>query len=207
MARISASFSWIEAGMKRVLALFIVVASAFAQEPEHSTVGGFDTVGSVTAGYRFTDVAGREQKFAELFNLRSGFRLHDINMAGTAVDNQRFADSFSFAASGIGGDPFEAGQLRISKTQLYDFRANYRQSYYYFDRNDDQPHPAGVAGLFTNHNFATVRKSGSVNFTAYTTNDLRFNFEYYRTARDGTTVTTRTLDYVGAPAFWGNFLR
>ena len=147
------------------------------------------------------------QKYAELFNLRTGFRLHDINMVGTAVDNNRFADIFSFAASGIGGDPYEAGQLRLSKTHVYDFRANYRQSYYNFDRNDDQLHPAGVAGLFTNHNFANVRKIGSVNFTAYPTNDLRFNFEYYRTAHDGDTVTTRTLDYVGAPAFWGNFLR
>jgi hypothetical protein len=196
--------------MKRILALFIpviMVGSAFAQTPEPTTVGGFQTTGAVSVGYRFTDVAGREQKYTELFNLRSGFRLHDVNMVGTAIDNQRFADSFSFAASGIGGDPFEAGQLRISKTHLYDFRANYRQSYYYFDRNDDQPSPAGVAGLFTNHNFATVRKIGSVNFTTYATNDLRFNFEYYRTARDGNTVTTRTLDYVGAPAFWGNFLR
>jgi hypothetical protein len=193
--------------MKRILAVFIIVGSAFAQEPQRTTVGGFETTGSVTAGYRFTDVAGRQQKYAELFNLRTGFRLHEISMAGTSIDNQRFADIFSFAASGIGGDPFEAGQLRISKTRLYDFRANYRQSYYYFDRNDEQPHPAGVAGLFTNHNFSTVRKIGSVNFTAYATNDLRFNFEYYRTARDGPTVTTRTLDYVGAPAFWGNFLR
>jgi hypothetical protein len=200
--------------MKRLTALFVIAVSVlfgmpriFAAQAERTTVGGFETTGSVTAGYRFTDIAGRRQKFAELFNLRSGFRLHDINMVGTAIDDQRFADSYSFAASGIGGDPFQAGQLRISKTHLYDFRANYRQSYYYWDRNDDQPHPAGVAGLTTNHNLAAVRKFGSVNFTAYATNNLRFNFEYNRTGREGTTVTTRTLEYVGAPAFWGNFLR
>ena len=87
--------------------------------------------------------------------------------------------------------------MRLSKTHVYDFRANYRQSYYNFDRNDDQLHPAGVAGLFTNHNFATVRKIGSVNFTAYPTNDLRFNFEYYRTA------TTATLSRHGPWITWG----
>ncbi len=201
--------------MKRIFALSIIISSVLfgmpgrlaAQEPERTTVGGFETTGSITAGYRFTDISGRREKFAELFSLRSGFRLHDINLAGTAIDNQRFADSYSFAASGIGGDPFQAGQLRISKTHLYDFRANYRQSTYYWDRNDDTPYPGGVRGLTTNHNLATVRKMGSVNFTAYATNNLRFNFEYYRTGRDGTTVTTRTLEYVGAPAFWGNFLR
>ena len=201
--------------MRRILALSIVLVLAHfemptasaAQETVPATVAGFQTTGSVTAGYRFTDVAGRQQKFAELFSLRSGFRVHEINVAGTAIDNARFADSFSFAASGIGGDPFQAGQIRMSKVHLYDFRANYRQSYYYWDRNDDQPHPAGVAGLTTNHSLATVRKIGSVNFTAYATNNLRFDFEYYRTDRSGTTMTTRTLEYVGAPAFWGNFLR
>jgi hypothetical protein len=201
--------------MRRIFTISIIVGSVLlgtpelsnAQEPEHTTVGGFETTGSITAGYRFTDISGRREKFAELFSLRSGFRVHDINLAGIAIDNQRFADSYSFAASGIGGDPFQAGQLRISKTHLYDFRANYRQSYFYWDRNDDTPHPAGVRGLTTNHSLATVRKMGSVNFTAYATNNLRFNFEYYRTGRDGMTVTTRTLEYVGAPAFWGNFLR
>jgi hypothetical protein len=201
--------------MKRILALFIIAGWALpglSQTPAPPPgpgreEGGFQTTGSVTAGYRFTDVSGRRQKYNELFDLRTGFRLFEVYAVGTAVDNNRFADLYSFTASGIGGDPFEAGQLRISKTKLYDFRANYRQSYYYFDRNDDQLHPAGVAGLFTNHNFATVRKFGSANFTVNATNNLRFNFEYYRTSRNGPTVTTRTLEYVGAPAFWGNFLR
>lgn len=200
--------------MKRILVLVIIAGCALpglaqtsAPSGPGQTEGGFQTTGSVTAGYRFTDVSGRRQKYNELFDLRTGFRLHDVYAVGTAVDNNRFADLYSFTASGIGGDPFQAGQVRISKTRFYDFRANYRQSYYYFDRNDDQPHPAGVAGLFTNHNFSTVRKFGSANFTAYASNNLRFNFEYYRTSRDGPTVTTRTLEYVGAPAFWGNFLR
>lgn len=201
--------------MRRTLTIVIVLVSALfgmprfssAQETQRTTAGGFETTGSVTAGYRFTDVRGRRQKFAELFSLRSGFRVHEINLAGTAADDQRFADSYSFFASGIGGDPFQAGQLKVSKTHLYDLRANFRQSYYYWDRNDDTPHPAGVRGLTTNHNWATVRKMGSVNLTMYATNNLRFNFEYYRTGRDGITVTTRTLEYVGAPAYWGSFLR
>jgi hypothetical protein len=215
MGRISVSSSWIEVGMrKRLIPLTLTVLAVLAmprisasQATEGTTIGGFQTSGAVTAGYRFTDVAGRRQKYNELFNLRTGFRLHDINMTGTAIDAQRFADIFSFAASGIGGDPFEAGQVRLSKTHLYDFRANYRQTYYNWDRNDEQSHPAGLAGLTSNHNFSTVRKFGSANFTAYPTNDLRFNFEYYRTGRDGTTLTTRTLEYIGAPAFWAGFLR
>ncbi len=96
--------------MRRIFALSIIISSLLfgmpgplaAQETEHTTVGGFETTGSITAGYRFTDISGRREKFAELFSLRSGFRLHDISLVGTAIDNQRFADSYTFAASGIG---------------------------------------------------------------------------------------------------------
>ena len=189
------------------LALAGFIALAAAQEPQPNTIGGFQTTGSITAGYRFTDVSGRQEKFSELFNLRSGFRLHDLNVTGIAADDQRFADTYSFFASGIGGDPFQTGQLRVAKTHVYDLRANYRQSYFYWDRNDDQPHPAGVQGLTTNRDWATVRRNGSVNLVLYATNNLRFIFEYYRTGRDGMTVTTRTAEYVGAPDFWGSFLR
>lgn len=178
-----------------------------AQDATHPEVGGFETQGSVTTGYRFTDVAGRQQKFKEFFGLRDGFRLYDVNVFGRAVDNQRFADTFSFFASGIGGEPFQGGQLRVAKNRLYDFRAAYRQSYFYWDRNDDTIQPTGLHGLTTNHDWATVRKIGSVDLGLYATTNLRLNFSYYRTNRDGLTFTTRTMDYAGSPSYWGSFAR
>ena len=135
--------SWTERrDMKRIIPTFLSIsfallglgASAYGQDAVHPTLGGFATEGSMTAGYRFTDVGGRQQKFKELFSLRDGFRVHDINLFGKASDNQRFADNFSFFASGLGGEPFQGGQLRVSKSKLYDFRASYRQSYFYWDR-------------------------------------------------------------------------
>ena len=74
--------------MKRRLTMFIILGSALlglprrspAQETKSATAGGFETTGSITAGYRFTDIGGRRQKFAELFSLRSGFRVHEINL-------------------------------------------------------------------------------------------------------------------------------
>jgi hypothetical protein len=196
--------------MRRIFPLLLILGFAavgFAQDVTHPAIGGFETQGSITAGYRFTDVAGRRQKFAELFSLRDGFRLHDVSVFSKASDDQRFADNISFFASGLGGEPFQGGQLRLSKSRLYDFRANYRQSYFYWDRNDNTNHPAGLNALTTNHDWATVRKIGSINLALYATNNLRFNVEAYRTNREGMSVTTRTLDYLGAPAFWGNFAR
>jgi hypothetical protein len=184
--------------------------------PEHVTLGPYDTEGSVTVGYRFTDIGGREQKFTELFNLQQGFRLMDFNLTGrTSKGASAFADSFSINASGLGGDPFPGGQLTLRKDKLYDLRVNYRQSHYYWDRNDDVLVPSapgvlpGVARdtMTSNHDFATVRRFGSANLTVNATNNLRFLFEYGRNSRRGVNFTTRELDYFGSSESWGGFLR
>ncbi|MEO8051744.1 MAG: hypothetical protein ABI833_15100 [Acidobacteriota bacterium] len=172
------------------------------------TWGGFENTGSVTFGYRFTDVSGYQPKFQELINLRQGPRLLDFSLFGKAKDGEnRFADDYSLTASGIGGDPFASGQLTVRKNRVYDLRVNYRQSYYYWDRNDAATLPNGLSGLTSNHNWATVRKLGSVNLLVHATNNLKFSFEYYRNSRDGETFTTRSLDYFGSSSTWGSFAR
>src|SRR4051812_11481600 len=73
-----------------------------AQKP--LVIGGFSTQGSVSTGYRFTDVKGYEPKFQELFDLQSGLRLFDFSLFGTnKTGGNRFADNYSFTMSGIGG--------------------------------------------------------------------------------------------------------
>ena len=110
--------AWISLSL---LMVFCSAASSFAQDAVQ---------GSITAGYRFTDVRGRQQKFRELFNLRDGFRLHDLTLYGNAGGKNKFVDSYSLDASGIGGDPFVGSQLKVTKERLYDVRVNYRQSYF-----------------------------------------------------------------------------
>jgi len=182
-------------------------------EPKPITVGGFETQGSVTAGYRFTCIKGYEPKFIELFDLRRGFRLTDFNITGRAQEGaSTFADSYSLSVSGLGGDPFPGGQLTVHKDKLYDLRVNYRQSYYYWDRNDGviPPGPTGQPlyhNLTTNHNWATVRRFGSLDLTVHATNNLRFKFEYNRSSRDGVSFTTRVLDYFGSNDTWAGFIR
>ncbi len=191
----------------------LVLLAQDAPEPAPVILGGFETQGSVTAGYRFTDINGYRPKYLEMFDLQQGFRLMDFNLFGRSKDGTNpFADSYSLTVSGLGGDPFPGGQLDVHKDKLYDLRVNYRQSYYYWDRNDDviPPSPPGVApmqGLTTNHNWATVRRFGSANFTLHATNNLRFLFEYHRSSRDGVNFTTRELDYFGSAEPWGAFLR
>ena len=178
------------------------------------SVAGFNTQGSVTFGYRFANIKGYQPMYMELLDLRRGPRLMDFNVFGEAAEKPNpFADSYSLSMSGLGGDPFPTAQLSVTKNKLYDFRANWRQSYYNWNQNDSVVLPIAAVGtglgkgLTDNHNWATVRKFGSADFTLHATNRLRFNFNYYRTTDDGPTFTTRSFAFLNSPSYWGSFAR
>jgi hypothetical protein len=204
MAQTLMNFSCTKANhMKRTFCVFTIFASGLLAQDAKTplTIGGFENQGSATFGYRFTDVQGYRPKYDELFNLQSGPRLLDFNLFGKAKEGEnRFADDYSLTTSGLGGDPFPSTQFTVRKSRVYDLRANFRQSYYYWNRNDSAAFPNGLIGITNNHNWATVRKLGSLNLLVHATNNLKFSFEYYRNSRDGVTYTTRSPYYYGEPA-------
>src|SRR5439155_3665647 len=117
----------------------------------------FENSGWVTAGYRFTDISGYRPNYDQLFGLRSGLRLQDFNLSGRSD-----TESYALSAEGIGGEPFAGGALRLKKTNAYDLRADYRQSYFYWNSNDEGLQPTGLHGLTAWHDWSTVRKWGGV---------------------------------------------
>src|ERR1700719_3654840 len=171
-------------------ALLICVPALFAQddvEPTHPIVlGNFDISGSATGGYRFETVKVYAPQFQEMFDLGKGFRLFDFTLNGvTEGEKNAFADTFFVQLSGLGGDPFPSAQFAISKHKIYDLRVNWRQSYYYWNQNDNVVLPiasaaAGLsAGLTNNHNWATGRKLGSVDLTLHATDNFCFCLNVY----------------------------
>jgi hypothetical protein len=200
-------------------ALLTVAPFAKAQDDSDAdvvpvTLGDFTLSGSSTAGFRFTDIKGYQPQYREMFDLGNGFRLLDLNVNGDAQEGKNpFADNFSLQVSSLGGDPFPTAQFSISKNKVYDFRADWRQSYYFWNENDNVVLPiAAVAagqstGLTSNHDWATVRKFGSVDFTLHATNNLRFRFNYYRPSDEGNTYTTRSPDFFDSPSYWGTYAR
>src|SRR4030095_14715871 len=184
--------------LRRIVGTFTLVLTTTTaiiarQEPStDSSSGSFQNHGEVTVGYRFTDVKGYRPQYLQLFDLRDGFRVHDFLIYGDAREgNKRFADGYSLSASGLGGDPFVTGDLKVAKTNLYDLRVQWRQSYYYRNQNDDVVLPITTAasglstGLTDNHNWATVRKLGSASLTMHASNRLRFNVDFVRNTTEG----------------------
>ena len=176
--------------------------------------GGFTTQGSASVGYRFTDIKGFEPMYRELFDLHRGPRLLDFSMFGEAKEGASpFADDYSLILSNLGGDPFPSAQFTVTKHKLFDFRASWRQAYYFWNQNDTvvlpihAVAPALTTGLTDNHNWDTVRKFGNANLTLHATDHLRFNFDYYRTSDDGPAFTTAAPDFLGSPSYWGTYAR
>ncbi|HUY14003.1 MAG TPA: hypothetical protein VMX16_10310 [Terriglobia bacterium] len=193
-----------------VLVIHVGSLNLAAQDQSETPInlGGFNTQGSATVGYRFTDIKGYQPMYLELYDLQKGVRLQDFSMFGEAPKGTNpFADSYSLTMSGLGGDPFPTAQLNVSKNKVYDLRVNWSQAYFYWNQNDAVTLPLGMAGLTDNHNWATVRKFGSVDLTLHATNNLRFNFDYYRTTDSGATFTTMSPDFLGSPSYWGAFAR
>ncbi len=171
-------------------------------------IGPFENSGSVTFGYRFTSVSGYKPEYQELFDLESGPRLLDFSLFGHIADGKKsFMDDYSIVANGIGGEPWSTIQVNVSKKKIYDLHVNLQQSHYYWNQIDGAPLPGGVPGLTSNHDWATVRKIGSVNLLVHATNNLRFTFEYAHNARHGINDTTRTMDYFGAPPEFNTYER
>jgi hypothetical protein len=199
-----------------LLALVLAPASVRAQDPEETplNLGDFSTQGSASFGYRFTDIKGFKPMYNEMINLRGGARLMDFNMFGEAKEGANpFADDYSITMSGLGGDPFPTAQLSVTKHRLFDFRASWRQAYYNWNQNDSVILPiTSVAnglstGLTDHHDWETVRKFATADLTLHASNNLRFNFDYYRTTDTGSTFTTASPDFLGSPGFWGTYAR
>jgi len=196
------------------LALSGVSTAQDSYENAPVNFGDFKTQGSASFGYRFTDVKGFKPMYLEMINLRRGPRLMDFNLFGEAKEGTNtFADDYSLTMSGMGGDPFPTAQLSVTKHRVFDFRASWRQAYYNWNQNDSVILPiTGVAktlstGLTDNHEWETVRKFGTADLTVHASNNLRFNFDYYRTSDTGSTFTTASPDFLGSPGFWGTYAR
>ena len=189
-----------------LVALAGLATEALSQDAA-PVIGGFEPHGSITAGYRFTDVGGRREKFDELFGLRSGFRVHGLTLTAQSVEDASFADTISLTSTGLGGEPYSTTRLRIARNGVWEAGGSYRQAYNYWDRNDAAVQPSGRSGLTSNHDFATARRLGSADFSLYATPDLKLTFGYDRSRRDGRRVTTRTIDYFDPPSSWGAFAR
>jgi hypothetical protein len=171
--------------------LFILIAEA-APENGGLALGPFQWHGNIELGYRLTDIEGRD-RYKEVVNLMEGLRLFNLSLQGKNQEKKGLADFFSFNLNGI-GDPFPYGRLQIKKTKTYDLVVTYRESRYFFNREDFFS-PSGEP-LTDNHDFHQRRRQGAVTLSLFPKDDFRLNFGYSHAQRTGDMRTPRAFIFL-----------
>ncbi len=172
-----------------VLALIAIAASrAGAEAPAPFSAYAVDTI--TTAGYRLVDVDGSTQKYREDYDLPSGPRLFllDVDGQAKAPDTTRL-DRFHLEVDTPGDEPVSHFRLSAADRTLYDFRADFTRSRYFYAVPQLFEEPvAGDVRLDDLHDFNFVRTDGVVDLRVHPPGlpTLLFGYRLYERQGDAT---------------------
>jgi hypothetical protein len=192
------------------LLLLLFAANAYAQEEASDTpvqVGPYTFSGTLSAGYRVTDISifddrntnltVAENLFNEQFNLRKGLKAFDLNLYGEKpVHGEGLFDQIFLNASSSG--PYTNGSLRLRRLGSFDFKVDYQRSEYFFNRFDS---------LYTDlrtYDMTRDRLSASLSVTPIEQLDIAVT--YSMNNRSGDQSIPRSLFYEIPTSFatWGS---
>jgi hypothetical protein len=159
---------------------------------EDAVGSGYAIDARTTAGYRSVDVDGSKAKYREDYNLRSGLRLFDLDLDGVAkAPDATRLDRFHLEVDTPGDEPVSHFRLSAADRTLYDFRADFTRSKYYYAVPQLFTQPvAGDVKLDDLHDWNLVRTNGAVDLTVHAPHlpTLLFGYRLYET--HGSAVTT-----------------
>jgi hypothetical protein len=179
----------------------VAVPAAAQDQAQPVKTRPYQTSGSLSIGNRFLDVSGNLGTYNELINLQPGFRVFsaDLNLRPTEPGHGWF-DNLSFTTQNLGGDPFPVVALDIRKNGVYDFRASYRATQYFYDLPQTD--------LTANRGWIDRRRFGDAELRYTPTRNLKFRFFYNKTERAGTESSSGPfLFFPIAPDVWQAFGR
>jgi len=162
-------------------------ASAAAQSSAASPL-----TGSVALGVRSVDVDGTETKYREDVNLEDGVRIFGIDLRYRPTSDSGPVDDLVFAASNLGGDPFESVHLGVRKYGEYSLQVDRRRSAYFYEDTilpvELASVEASTAGDLHHFDFERVRDSASLDITVSPLTRLSLGLD--RQTRKGESTTT-----------------
>ena len=194
-----------------LLSVLGMAAPALSQDAEEPGIplGQYVVSAAGSIGGRFLDVSGSQAKYNQLLNLQEGFRVFrgDFELRPAESDQgsgqgsgQGWFDRFSIATENLGGEPFPVIRVGLKKNGLYEVRAGYRATQYFYDLPQ--------TGLTANRGWLDRRRFADFEFRYTPTRNLRARFFYNRTERDGNDFSTGPFFYLPlAPEVWGAFGR
>ena len=157
-------------------------------EPTPMQLGPYQAFFSGSVGGRVLDLRGNQAKYDQLFNLQDGFRLFGGDLELLANDpNQHLFDRILITTQGLGGDPYPLMRLSVRKNGVYEIRAGYRTTQYFYDLPETMQTP--------NRGWIDRRRVGDADIRYTPTTGLQLRLFYNRTQRDGTDISTGPFLY------------
>jgi hypothetical protein len=129
--------------MKQLLLLALLASALRAQppiaptdskvgKPRGENVGGYNILNTFETGARFATVDGNESRYRSDVNFRPGVRLLSSGLSIHSREGQgRLFDELILNTQGLGNDPYQNAQLRLSKNKLYRYELQWRSNAYY----------------------------------------------------------------------------
>ncbi|HVB34820.1 MAG TPA: hypothetical protein VNJ52_10675 [Patescibacteria group bacterium] len=104
--------------------------------PTGINAGNYNVQGSLTFGWRYSNITGSQANYDTFVNLQQGPRLLDFSFNARSLNhNGALFDNMSVAGFGFGGDPVDVVRLNMTKNKWYDFNATYRRYKYFWNYN------------------------------------------------------------------------
>lgn len=167
----------------------LLLGAAIAQHPDDAVEGvdngDYHYQGSFEVGYRGVNTNGSQAIYDTFVNQQQGPRVLDQTLNIRSLDHQGMLfDTLFMSSFGWGGDPENAGRLRMSKDKWYDFNVTFRRDRNFFDYND-LANPLNPANPYVQvndspHEFATVRRMYDYNLTLRPQSAVRLRLGFTR---------------------------
>ena len=173
-----------------LLPLLLAMATAQNAGDQGVDNGNYHYQGSFELGYRFVNTNGSQPVYNTFVNEQQGPRLLEQTLNMRSLDHQGgLFDDLFLTSFGWGGDPENAGRLRMSKNKWYNFGMTFRRDRNFWDYNQ-LANPLNPANPYVQvnsspHEFQTVRRMYNYNLTLLPQSGVRFRLGFSRNNMEG----------------------
>ncbi|MGD0309362.1 MAG: hypothetical protein ABSC02_08735 [Acidobacteriota bacterium] len=155
-----------------------------------SSLGPYTFHSQFEVGYRFASrVGGNDQMYRSQVNLYEGARLFNSYMSLRSTPGVGLFDRFDLSLNNL-GDPYGTARLNVSRSDLYDLRASYRDMNYYHFISTFDNQLLGQGNTFSQHNLNTDYRNTDVELRLFPTHRIVPFVGYSRSTSTGPGFTT-----------------
>jgi hypothetical protein len=165
-------------------------APATPAATDGSSLGPYTFHSQFEVGYRFASgVGGNDQMYRSQVNLYEGARLFNSYVSLRSTPGVGLFDRFDLSLNNW-GDPYGTARLNVSRSDLYELRASFRDMNYYNFISTLDNQLLGQGNTFSQHNLNTDYRNTDIELRLFPTHKIVPFVGYSRSTSTGPGFTT-----------------